>query len=464
MSHGPALVFLCVVIIALLSGFPVSASLIAVSMGAALIGHLAGLFDLTLLQALPARLFGIITNPILIAVPLFVLMGLVLEKSGLAANMFRAAAALLHGKRGGLLAAVSLAGVLMAASTGIVGASVVTLGLLALPPLLREGVPPSLAAGSIAASGTLGQIIPPSIVLIVLADQISNAWQKAQLDSGNFAPDTVSVTDLFAGALLPGLLLAGLFALYQLWRARSFRRGALAGKADPPDGGASLSGLFPPVLLILGVLGSIVAGLATPTEAAAVGAIGAMLLAVWHRRGRGNAFSFVRPALAESAELIAIIFFIVIGASVFSLVFRGFGGDDLVEAVIAALPGGAWGALLGVMVLIFLLGFVLEFLEITFMVVPLVAPVLLAMPLADGSTFSPVWLAVLIALNLQTSFLTPPFGVSLFYLRGVAPETVKTGMIYRGVAPFIVLQLAALALVMAFPALATWLPRLIAGP
>lgn len=457
MNHTPALIFLVVMILALLSGYPVAAVLITVSLVAGVVGSLAGVFDLALLQALPPRLFGVITNPVLIAVPLFVFMGLVLEKSGLADIMFRAAAHLLRRRRGGLLAAVSLTGVLLAASTGIVGASVVTLGLLALPQLLARGVPPGLAAGSIAASGTLGQIIPPSIVLIVLGDQISNAWQKAQTDAGVFATETVTVTDLFAGALIPGLLMATIFAGYQVFRGRGADvQLQVVETAESPA--IVLFGLAAPIALILGVLGSIVAGVATPTEAASVGAVGALVLAGLLRIHRDQNRPFLRPALAESVHLTSAIFFIVIGASVFSLVFRGLGGDLLVETALEALPGGLWGMLCGVMLLIFVLGFFLEFLEITYVVVPLVAPVLLTLMMDDGGSLAPVWLGVLIAINLQTSFLTPPLGVSLFYLRSVAPDTITMATIYRGVAPFVALQLLVLLLVMAFPPLATFLP------
>ena len=335
-----------------------------------------GAFEFALLYAIPSRIFGVLTNPVLIAVPLFVIMGMVLEKSRLAEDMFTAASNLFDRRSGGLLASVTLVGVLMAASTGIVGASVVTLGLLGLPALLKAGVKPSLASGSVAAAGTLGQIIPPSIVLIVLGDQMSNAYQKAQTDSGNFAPDAISVTDLFAGALVPGLLLAGLFLIYQLVVTR---RGTAANEieVEATSNGQGMAALLAPLLLIVAVLGSILTGIATPTEAASVGAVLALFLAFLRNRN----FSFLNSALTESVHLVSMIFLIVIAASIFSLVFRGLGGDELVGSFLDWLPGGTYGALIGVMLLLFLLGFFLEFLEITYMVVPLVAPVLLALPM-----------------------------------------------------------------------------------
>ncbi|MGI9355802.1 MAG: TRAP transporter large permease [Rhizobiaceae bacterium] len=458
MATAPAILFLCLIAAALLSGFPVALALIATSLAFALAASVLGVFDFTLLYAIPPRIFGVLTNPVLIAVPLFVFMGMVLEKSRMAEDMFAAASNLFNRRAGGLLASVTMVGVLMAASTGIVGASVVTLGLLGLPALLKAGVKPSLASGSVAAAGTLGQIIPPAVVLIVLGDQMSNAYQKAQTDSGNFAPDTVSVTDLFAGALVPGILLAGLFVIYQLFVLRC---DATSDEIDAggAESGRGLAALLAPLLLIVAVLGSILAGIATPTEAASIGAVLALFLAFL----RNRSFEFLNRALTESVHLVSMIFLIVIAASIFSLIFRVLGGDELVASFLGWLPGGTYGALIGVMLLLFLLGFFLEFLEITYMVVPLLAPVLLALPMTDGSAMSPVWLGVLIAINLQTSFLTPPFGVSLFYLRSVAPHEVSTNMIYRGVAPFVLLQLLALALVLVFPQLATWLPAALFG-
>jgi tripartite ATP-independent transporter DctM subunit len=445
------LVFLLVVFAVLLSGYPVGIALGGVSMLFAGIAYLFGVFDGGLFLALPSRLFGVMNNPVLMAIPLFVFMGLVLDRSRIAADMLQAAAGLFKGSSAGLTISVTVVGLLLAASTGIVGASVVALGVVALPTLLRNGVSPHLASGTVAAAGTLGQIIPPSIVLIVLGDQMSNAWQKAQLDNGNFAPDTVSVADLFAGAFLPGLLLVGLYIAYQLVVARG-----QAEVQDPepnPNAPALWRVLFSPLFLIAAVLGSMLLGLATATEAASVGAVGALLLA-WGRLERSQ----FKDVVFESGHLTAMIFLIVIGASMFSLVFRGLGGEETITGFLSELPGGTYGALFLVMGVIFVLGFFLEFLEISFVVVPLVAPILLAMPMADGSAMSPVWLGVLIALNLQTSFLTPPFGVSLFYLRSVAPKTITTKVIYRGVTPFVALQLLALLVIAFFPSLATFLP------
>ena len=449
------LIFIGAVIGLLLLGYPVGLTLGGVSVLFGLIGWGLGAFDPVLFYAIPPRLFGIMTNSVLLAIPLFVFMGLVLERSKLVENMLQSAAYLFQNFRGGLVISVTLVGMLMAASTGIVGASVVTLGLLALPNLLKNNVPPQLAGGTVAAAGTLGQIIPPSIVLIVLGDQMSNAWQEAQTRSGNFAPETVSVSDLFAGALVPGLMLVLFYVGYLWFQSNPVENDAP--KVSPPEGNIWQS-FLPPLILIAAVPGAILAGIATPSEAASVGAVGALLLA-WRRLN----FSAFKSVLEESTHLIAMIFLIVIGASLFALVFRGLGGEETIIALLSDLPGGTYGALLIVMVVIFILGFFLDFLEITFVVVPLVAPVLLTLPMADGSSMSPVWLGVLIALNLQTSFLTPPFGLSLFYLRSVAPKELTTVALYRGVAPFVGLQLLVLGVVMALPWLATYLPKIIYG-
>ena len=451
------IILLAALIAALMSGYPVALTLGGISILFAVLGHLVGLFDMALLYALPSRLFGIMTNSVLLSIPLFVFMGLVLERSRLAEDMLDACAQIFAGLRGGLSISVVVVGAIMAASTGIVGASVVTLGLLALPGLLRNGVPPFLAGGTVAAAGTLGQIIPPSIVLIVLGDQMSNAWQKMQLDAGEFAPETVSVADLFAGALLPGVLIVLLFSIYLMVRSPTHgREGVKSDQAVSPL--ALMRAFLPPVVLIFAVLGSILFGFATPSEAAGIGAVGAVILA----RKR-----LARPAidklLADSVHLISMIFLIIIGASIFSLVFRGLGGEETITRLLSDMPGGTYGALIIVMLVIFGLGFFLDFLEISLVVVPIVAPILLAMPLADGSAMSPVWLGVLIAINLQSSFLTPPFGLSLFYLRSVADQSLTTAALYRGVVPFIALQLLALAFVMAWPPLATILPQWLYG-
>jgi tripartite ATP-independent transporter DctM subunit len=454
----PLLLFI-VVCLLLMAGYPVAFTLAGTALGFAFIGQLAGSFDAAFLDALPNRLYGIMTNITLIAVPLFVFMGVMLERSRVAENLLDTMAALFGRMRGGLGYSVTIVGMLLAASTGIVGATVVTMGLLSLPSMLRHGYDPRIATGTICASGTLGQIIPPSIVLVLLGDVLSSAYQQAQLDMGIFSPDTVSVGDLFSGALLPGLLLVGLYLAYlaamAAWRPSSMP--ALAESATDRETGTALprqvlQALLPPLLLIIAVLGSILAGYATPTEAASVGAMGAILLAVSRRR-----FNLVilSEVMRTTTRVTCMVFMILIGASVFSLVFRGFGGDDMVAELLNDLPGGVFGAMLAVMLLMFLLGFVLDFIEITFVVVPIVGPVLLTMGL------DPVWLGIMIALNLQTSFLTPPFGFALFYLRGVAPAGVTTVQIYQGVLPFIVLQLGMLILLAMWPQLATWLPGII---
>jgi tripartite ATP-independent transporter DctM subunit len=447
-----ALAQFAVVFVLLLAGYPVAFTLAGTALGFAFVGQWMGAFDFAFLEALPNRLFGIMTNETLVAVPLFVFMGVMLERSRVAENLLETMAAMFGRVRGGLGLSVTLVGMLLAASTGIVGATVVTMGLLSLPTMLRRGYDARIATGTICASGTLGQIIPPSIVLVLLGDVLSAAYQQAQLDQGIYSPKTVSVGDLFAGALLPGLLLVALYLAYLLGVAlfRPNTMPALQQDADKPVSVLSaMQALLPPLLLILAVLGSILGGLATPTEAASVGAVGAMLLAA--ARQQFNV-GILRDVVRSTMEVSSMVFLILIGASVFSLVFRGFGGDVMVEELLTELPGGKVGALLVVMLVMFLLGFVLDFIEITFVVVPIVGPVLLAMGL------DPVWLGVMIAINLQTSFLTPPFGFALFYLRGVAPASINTGDIYRGVMPFIGIQLIMLGVLAIWPALATWLP------
>ena len=373
----------------------------------------------------------------------------------IAENLLETMSGLFGRLRGGLGLSVTLVGMLLAASTGIVGATVVTMGLLSLPTMLRRGYDPRVATGTICASGTLGQIIPPSIVLVLLGDVLSAAYQQAQLDQGIFSPKTVSVGDLFAGALIPGLLLVALYVVYLLAVAllRPHSMPALEPDAQAPHGGLHVArALLPLLALIIAVLGSILGGFATPTEAASVGAVGALLLA-WTRRQLK--LTVLRDVVRSTMEVSSMVFLILIGASLFSLVFRGFGGDELVEELLGQLPGGVFAAVLVVMLAMFLLGFVLDFIEITFVVVPIVGPILLAMGL------DPVWLGIMIAINLQTSFLTPPFGFALFYLRGVAPESIRTADIYRGVTPFIAIQLAMLGLLALWPALATWLPGII---
>jgi tripartite ATP-independent transporter DctM subunit len=401
------------------------------------------------------------TNDLLIAVPLFVFMGVMLERSKIAEELLDTMGLVLGGVRAGLGIAVTAVGALLAASTGIVGATVVTMGLLALPTMLKRGYAASVACGSICAAGTLGQIIPPSIVLILLGDQISAAYQQAQLAQGNFAPEPVSVADLFVGALLPGL---GLVVLYMVWQFIYATIYPERMPPPPPEERAALSRgeltarvirvLIPPLLLIVCVLGSILIGLATPTEAAGVGAIGAMILAAM--RGQLTLANVIAVS-RSTAKVTAMVFVILIGAQMFSLVFRGFGGDDMVAEFLTNLPGGVFTAMLLTMVLMFFLGFFLDFIEIVFVVVPIVGPALLMQDI------NPVWFAIMIAVNLQTSFLTPPFGFALFYLRGVAPPEVKTTDIYRGVVPFVGIQLLMLVILAAFPAMATWLPKVVYG-
>jgi tripartite ATP-independent transporter DctM subunit len=452
-----ALVMFGTVIAALLAGFPVAFTLGGTALAFAAIGAATGTFNDALLSSLPNRVFGIMGNETLVAVPLFVFMGVTLERARIAEELLDTLSRLFGSVRGGLGISVTVVGMLLAASTGIVGATVVTMGLLSLPTMLRRGYSPEVATGTICASGTLGQIIPPSIILVMLGDVMSSAYQQAQLESGVFSPKTVSVGDLFAGALIPGLLLVVLYVLYLLGAA--FFRPALMPAYDRGEEDAVsllqiLRALLPPLLLIFAVLGSILAGLATPTEAAGVGGMGALLLALARRE---IGLARLRDIMQATLKISSMVFLILIGASVFSLVFRGFGGDDGVHAILGSLPGGVAGAVILVMLVMFLLGFVLDFIEITFVVVPIVGPVLLAMGL------DPVWLGVMIAINLQTSFLTPPFGFALFYLRGVAPPSVTTQQIYRGVIPFVLIQLGALMLLALFPGLVTWLPGQIYG-
>lgn len=513
-----------------LTGIPVAFALSGAALIVSAVATWVGFFDVSFLSAIPSRIFGTaMFNEVLTAVPLFILMGIIMERSRVAEDLLVSMARLSRRLPAGLGISVTLVGALLAASTGIVGATVVAMGLLSLPTMLKQGYKPSLAAGSICAAGTLGQIIPPSIVLVFLGDQLSGAYMEAQREIGNFAPDPVSVGDLFAGALIPGIGLAFLYMLYQFAVGVFRPQDCPPMPPDAPGEEVSvrelLGNLLPPLMLIVAVLGSILAGIATPTEAAGVGATGALLLA-GRRLGQGDAASkrpawpwlsrlvtlaifgaFALPVLRASADLrvtldvitlwngvfiglamlattlltlgigaalvillrareldrilmatmrvSTLAFVILIGATIFSLIFRAFGGDEVVTHVMEKIPGGAMGALLAVSLLIFILGFFLDFIEIVFIIMPIVAPVILQ------SDINPIWFGVLIAMNLQTSFLTPPFGFALFYLRGVAPPEVRTSDIYRGVLPFIGIQIVALALVFTFPALATWLPGVI---
>jgi len=449
----PLLMFL-VVCLVLMSGYPVALSLSGTALIFAVVGYATGHFDMAFLQALPNRLFGTVKNTTLIAVPLFVFMGVMLEKSRLSEDLLDSMADLFHGFRSGLGISVVLVGALLAASTGIVGATVVTMGLMSLPIMLKRGYSSSQATGIICATGTLGQIIPPSIALVLLGDILSSAYQQAQLNMGIFTPKVVSIGDLFVGAIIPGLILVILYTIYVIVFAKPQMQAP--SEADESLGKNRLSramrNLLPPIFLIAAVLGSILTGAATPTEAAGVGAFGATLLAML--KGQLSIVR-LREVAQNTTEVTAMVFLILIGAAIFSLVFRGFGGEELVEQFFSQLPGGVVAATILVMVVIFLLGFVLDFIEITFVVVPIVGPVLLAMGL------DPVWLGIMIAINLQTSFLTPPFGFALFYLRGVAPASVETADMYRGVVPFIVIQLILMLMLSVWPALATWLPAAI---
>ena len=465
----PLLLFLAICLV-LLIGYPVALSLGGTALIFATIGLMTDTFDATFLYALPNRIYGIMTNQTLIAVPLFIFMGVMLERSKVAEELLGTMADLFGTLKSGLGISVILVGMLLAASTGIVGATVVTMGLLSLPIMLKRGYHPSIATGTICAAGTLGQIIPPSIILILLGDVLSSAYQQAQLNMGIFAPETLSVGDLFVGALIPGLLLVLCYILYLLFVG--YTRPDLIPEQLKSNNNhtqsifiRSIHALLPPLLLMLSVLGSILTGAATPTEAAAVGAVGATILALFKKQ---LSFSVLKEVVQSTTQVTSMIFFIFIGAALFSLVFRGFGGDELIEGFLTGVaendpdnifsgifPEGVFGPLLIVMLVMFLLGFVLDFIEITFVVVPIIAPVLLTLGV------DPVWLGIMIAINLQTSFLTPPFGFALFYLRGVAPDSVKTIDIYKGIVPFILIQLLMLIALAFWPSLATWLPGIV---
>ena len=445
-----------VICLVLLAGFPVAFSLAGTALMFAGIGVLTGTFESAFLGAIPNRLYGDMTNMTLVAVPLFVFMGVLLEKSNLAQDLLSNMSEVIGGFRGSLAIAVIFVGALIAASTGIVGATVIAMGLISLPIMLSRNYDPSLSAGTICATGTLGQIIPPSIALVILGDVLSAAYQQSQLNIGNFSARTVSVGDLFMGALIPGIILVFCYALYVIIRAYLSPQMAPSQKTEIIEGRwkIMLTSLLPPFVLISSVLGSILLGIATPTEAAGVGALGAILLAVSKKSlNRKN----LTEAVETTTEITAMVFMILLGSSIFSLVFRGFGGDDLITGIFTELPGGAFGAVLVVMVIIFLLGFILDFIQITLVVVPIVGPALLMLGV------DPIWLGIMIAINLQTSFLTPPFGFALFYLRGVAPDTLATKDIYRGVIPFILIQIGLLIALAIFPELVTALPEAIYG-
>lgn len=496
----------------ILIGFPVAFSIAGVAILFAILGWLTGEMDISLLGALGQRIFGVITNDVLIAIPLFVVMGIVLEKSRIAETLLETMGQLFGHVRGGLGVSVILVGALLAASTGIVGATVIAMGMIALPTMLKNRYDPRLASGLVCTAGTLGQIIPPSTLLIILSDVMSNAYQQAQFTQGKFTVETISVGQLFAAALVPGLTMVCLYIAYVLGRAwlRPGDAPAITAKGEMPSRVAIIGAVAPPVMLIVAVLGAILGGIATPTEAASVGAVGALLMA-GHRLGaspraillgaaalillavaaglfpvrlqrsdaglaewlQGGAYALLvligaasiltallkahradilKPALTQTMTVTSMIFATILTASIFSLVFVGLGGEERVQQILTAMPGGPVGALVFSMALIFVAGFFLDFVEITVILLPLIAPVLILMG------HDPMWLSVLIAINLQTSFLTPPFGFSLFYLRGAAPKEITTGQIYAGVAPFIVLQIAAVAVIWLLPQIATWLP------
>lgn len=450
------LVMFAVICLVLLAGFPVAFSLAGTALIFAGIGVQTGTFELALLGTIPNRLYGDMTNMTLVAIPLFVFMGVLLEKSNLAQDLLSNMADIMGGFKGSLALSVIFVGTLIAASTGIVGATVIAMGLISLPIMLQRNYDQSLAAGTICATGTLGQIIPPSIALVILGDVLSASYQQSQLSIGNFSARTVSVGDLFMGAIVPGLMLVFAYASYVMIRAYTSEGVAPAQEVRQIDNKwrIIMSTLLPPFVLITSVLGSILAGIATPTEAAGVGALGGLILAI-------SKSSLTKKNLTEAVEttteITAMVFMILLGSSIFSLVFRGFGGDDLITSVFMDLPGGVFTAVLMVMIIIFLLGFILDFIQITLVVVPIVGPALLTLGV------DPIWLGIMIAINLQTSFLTPPFGFALFYLRGVAPDSLPTEAIYRGVVPFILIQLVVLICLAIFPSLVTALPNAIYG-
>src|SRR5262245_61151623 len=455
-----AVLMVVAVCVLLFAGYPVALTLGGVSLAFAGLGHLTGAMGFAFLGALPQRVYGVMTNEVLLAIPLFIFMGVMLERSRIAEDLLETMGRLFGSLRGGLGVSVAIVGTLLAAAKGVVGATTVTMGLIVLPTMLRYGYDKALAAGTVAATATLAQIFPPATVLVLLGDQLSTAYQAAQLAQGNFAPTSVTVSDLFAGAIVPGFALVAMYILYLIAVAVFFPKTCppIPPEPEAPRGlalaGRLLAVLVAPILLIVAVLGSSLGGIATPTEAASVGAVGAMLLAA--RRTRLAAV--LGPVAQRTAQIACMIYVILIGATMFSLVFRGLGGDDMVHHVLADLPGGTAGAILVVMLTMFLLGFVMDAFEIIFVVVPIVAPALLKMPGVD-----PVWLGVMMALNLQTSYMHPPLGPTLFFLRGVAPPEITTRHIYLGVIPFVLIQLFALVVLWYVPGLATGLPRMLYG-
>ncbi len=452
-----AIVMVAAVIVTLMAGYPVAPTLAGISLAFAVLGHLTGAMNIGILGALPQRMFGIMTNEVLLAIPLFIFMGVMLERSRIAEDLLENMARLFGPLRGGLGISVVIVGVLLAAAKGVVGATTVAMGLIVLPAMLRFGYDKRLAAGTVAATATLAQIFPPATVLILLGDQLSSSYQAAQLSQGVLAPKSVTVADLFAGAIIPGFALVALYMLFLVFMAVFFPKTspAMPRAAEAPSGAAHqfFVSLIAPLALIVAVLGSILGGIATPTEAASIGAVGAVLLAAF----RSGVKDLIAPVARRATQITSMIFLILIGATLFSLVFRALGGDDLVQRVIGSLPGGVGTAIFAVMVAIFLLGFVMDAFEIIFVVVPLIAPILLKMGV------DPVWLGVMIAVNLQTSYMHPPLGPTLFFLRGVAPPEITTRDIYIGVIPFVAIQLVALAVLWFVPGLATALPHALYG-
>ena len=438
----------------LLFGFPVAFTLAGSALLFGFLGDALEVFNFRMIGFFPQRIFGTMINEPLVAVPLFIFMGIMLEKTKIAAGLLQSIGELFGSTKGGLGIGVVIVGMLLAASTGIVGATVVTMGMLSLPSMIKAGYDQKIATGTICAAGTLGQIIPPSIVLVLLATILQGANEEAAMLKGDLAPDPVTAIDLFAGALLPGLMLVVMFIIFIYFYARIFPNSCPPIKTDKSRSEIykeAFKSIFPPLILIILVLGSILMGVATPTESASVGAIGAAIIAF--TKGEPT-FQNLKEVSLNTVKLSSFVFVILIGASMFSLVFRGFNGDAMIEHFLGSLPGGLFTALLIVMVAIFILGFFLDYIEIIFVIVPLVGPILIA----NGA--DPLWLGILISLNLQTSFLTPPFGFSLFFLRGVAPKEIQTRNIYRGVMPYIGIQVLAIIIVAMFPSIATWLPNL----
>ena len=448
------------VVLALMAGYPVALTLPGVSLAFAVVSDALGLMGFGILGALPQRIYGVMTNEILLAIPLFIFMGVMLERSRIAEDLLETMGRLFGTLRGGLGFSAVIVGTLLAAAKGVVGATTVTMGLIMLPAMLRFGYDPRLAAGTVAATATLAQIFPPATVLVLLGDQLGNAYQAAQLSKGIFTPRSLTVADLFAAALVPAFALVALYLIFLVVVALVWPKAcpALPSDLDAPRGFALarrlINVLIAPLALILAVLGSILGGIATPTEAASIGAFGAILLAA----RKTPLLSLIRPVIEKTTQITSMIFLILIGATTFSLIFRALGGDDFVQRSLSNLPGGTAGAVLVVMLAMFLLGFVMDAFEIIFVVVPIVAPALLTMPGVD-----PAWLGIMMALNLQTSYMHPPLGPTLFFLRGVAPPEVTTRHIYVGIIPFVVIQLFALVVLWFAPGLATALPHALYG-